>query len=192
MARNTWLLSVVCLTAAGALGVPSCTINDGSDDDGGSESGAGGDSANGGTTQGGTDGVEPGGAGGDAGAAGAAAVGGAAGAAGASGAAGDAGANGDEGGAGGAPSSNTCDNPAAGEAGAQGSTCVDYCTGFFNFCSAYSDAQDEPTFANAAECLQFCENYGDSQLCCRAYHVTLAETEPTTACAAAAGDAVCN
>ncbi|HYO97832.1 MAG TPA: hypothetical protein VER33_25170 [Polyangiaceae bacterium] len=190
MARSAWLLSVASLVAAGVLGVPSCTINDGNDDDGGGESGAGGDSAGGGTTQGGTGGGEPGGAGGDVGNAG---VTGDAGASGAAGAGGDeGGAGGNEGGAGGATSSNTCDAPDVGEAGAQGSTCVDYCTGFFSFCGAYSEEQDEPTFASAAECLQLCENFGDSQLCCRAYHVTLADTEPTTACPAAAGDAVCN
>jgi hypothetical protein len=88
---------------------------------------------------------------------------------------------------------NTCNGPGAGEDTALGKTCADYCTSFFTTCADYNTTNE--SFANLAECRMLCENFGDDQLCCRAYHVENAAgtaANATTHCPHAAGDSLCN
>lgn len=184
MAKLRSLLWFAMLSSSiGVTVLSSCTISESTDDDddggqGGEQPGAG----RGGNTNGGTSGdAGEGGASGDGGS-------GAPGGAGGAGGAGDAGAAGNAG-AGGAPSDNACDLGLGGQGAygdADGETCTDYCVSLFAGCSAYTD---DAAYATEEECMRFCQNFSNEQLCCRAFHVMrVGDTEnSTTDCLEAAG-----
>lgn len=185
MAKLRSLLWFAMLSSSiGITVLSSCTINESSDGDdgvggeGGDDSGAG----RGGKPSGGTTGdAGEGGASGDGGTAAPGGAGGVGGAA-------DAGAAGNAG-AGGAPTDNACDLGVGGQgpySEADGETCTDYCVSLFTACDAYTD---DAAYATEEECMRFCQNFSNEQLCCRAFHVMQADgaTNPTADCLEAAG-----
>jgi hypothetical protein len=189
MAKLHSLLGFTAICTALAMAtLSSCTVGDGDDDDdggAGGESAEGGTKPSGGTTTGGTGGAggsagkpdggsSPGGAGGDGGAA-----------------PGGAGAGG-VGGAGGT-SGKVCEGD-GGAVAAEGVSCAEYCSEFFDKCAAFAD---DAAFENEAACRTSCGFFLNEQLCCRAFHVILAGEAgagggANAECAQAAGTETCN
>jgi hypothetical protein len=191
MAKLHSLLGFTAICTALAMAtLSSCTVGDGDDDDdggAGGESADGGSKPSGGTTTGGTGGAGGSGgkqAGGD-------------GPGGAGGAGGDGGAAPGGAGAGGAGAGGTSGRVCEGEGGAvaaEGVSCAEYCSEFFDRCAAFAE---DAAFENEAACRRSCEFFLNEQLCCRAFHVILAGESgagggANAECAQAAGTETCN
>jgi hypothetical protein len=66
---------------------------------------------------------------------------------------------------------------------AAGATCATYCSCMTSACAG--------KFADYAACITACETFVEPQLCCRAYHCSVAVGDPVTHCPHAAGEAIC-
>jgi hypothetical protein len=180
--------TTIC-TALAMATLSSCTVGDGDDDDDG---GAGGESAEGGTKPSG--GTRAGGTGGTGGSAGNQTSGNGPGG---GGAGGDGGAAPGGAGAGGAGAGGTSSKVCEGEGGAvaaEGVSCAEYCSEFFDKCAAFAE---DAAFENEAACRTSCGFFLNEQLCCRAFHVILAGEAgagggANAECAQAAGTETCN
>jgi len=80
------------------------------------------------------------------------------------------------------PTTHTCAPNCTG-AEAPGATCTSYCACMTGTCAG--------KFASTAACIDACATFFDAQLCCRAYHCTLAGSDAATHCPHAAGENTC-